>query len=353
MSIHQCIKCNKEFKQKIDYSRHINRKRPCIEENNNILINNGLIIDEKGISSKIPPKYSEILQNSSKIPPISSNVLEKSSTMLHMDEYDNKNIVNNYKKCNYCHKEFTRVDNLIRHINQNRCKMKEMIEEQNKNKDIMIELLVKELEVKYDEKTTNIEIKYKEQIDELKNTIICLETKINKSNKKIITNSNNTNTNTNSNNTNNIIIQFGQENTTELLNPNEIAKIINRGYCAIQESVKQTHFNKRLPQLHNIYVSDKKFKHGLKYSDGKFELQDLNTLVNDLIDNHRNNIDEYLEINNIPYKKNMLEKVKDLLEILDDVDNPKRRVTREEIIKELKEMLYNGKDFVNKASIEV
>jgi len=333
MPIHQCIKCNKEFKQKIDYIRHINRKRPCIKENDNILINNGLIIEDQVNSAKIRQNPPEVRQN----PPEKGFELEIITNTLNIEN-----------KCKYCLRHFTRSDSLLKHINMNRCKIKTMIEEQNKHKDTMIELLVKELEVKYDKK-------YQEKIEDLEKTIINLDSKINKSNKKIITNSNNTNTNTNtnSNNTNNIIIQFGQENTTELLNPNEIARIINRGYCAIQESVKQTHFNKRLPQLHNIYVSDKKFKHGLKYSDGKFELQDLNTLVNDLIDNHRNNIDEYLEINNIPYKKNMLEKVKDLLEILDDVDNPKRRVTREEIIKELKEMLYNGKDFVNKTSIEI
>jgi hypothetical protein len=62
MPLHQCVKCKKEFKQKIDYSRHINRKRPCIEENSNILINYGLIIEEKVNSSKFTPNSSEILQ---------------------------------------------------------------------------------------------------------------------------------------------------------------------------------------------------------------------------------------------------------------------------------------------------
>ena len=50
----------------------------------------------------------------------------------------------------------------------------------------------------------------------------------------------------------------------------------------------------------------------------------------------------------------MLEKVKDLLEILDDIENPKRKYTREEIVKELKNMLYNGKDLIKtKNAIEI
>ena len=60
-------------------------------------------------------------------------------------------------------------------------------------------------------------------------------------------------------------------------------------------------------------------------------------------------------MNNIPYKRNMLEKVKDLLEILDNIDNPKRKKTREEIVKELKNMLYNEKNLIdkNKNAIEI
>jgi hypothetical protein len=40
--MYKCIKCNKEFKNKYDYSRHLNRKFPC----NNILIIENNYIDE-------------------------------------------------------------------------------------------------------------------------------------------------------------------------------------------------------------------------------------------------------------------------------------------------------------------
>ena len=340
MSIYQCCKCCKQFKQKIDYIRHTNRKRPCIEVNTVNIPNNGILIHDKVIPPELRQITPKLLQITPKLLQITPKLLQ-----IPIEKYIN---LESNNICKYCKKQFSRNFNFIRHKNQNRCKIKKLIDEQNNNKDNMIELL----ETKYDQQIQELKNINEQQIEELKQTILTLETKIIKSNKKIITTTNSNNTN--SNNTN-LIIQFGQENTIELLKSNEIAKIINRGYCAIQESVKQTHFNKRLPQFHNIYISNRKYTHGLKYIGGKFELHDIPLLIDDLIDNHRNNIEEYLEMNNIPYKRNMLEKVKDLLEILDNIDNPKRKKTREEIVKELKNMLYNEKNLIdkNKNAIEI
>ena len=242
---YQCSKCNKGFKQKIDYNRHINRIRPCIEVNN---------IDDIFVFVKEDVKC--IAQKNTEM----HNFAQKNTEMHNFAQKNDDKFA-----CNHCNKLFSRNYTLKRHLDLNMCKIKIMIDEQNNNKDKMIELLVKQLETKYEQQIeeykNEIQLKNQHQIEELKQTILSLETKINKSSKKVITtNSNNTNSNTNSNNTNsnntNLIIQFGNENPAELLKSNEIAKIINRGYCAIQESVKQTHFNKRLPQLHNIYVSD-------------------------------------------------------------------------------------------------
>ena len=62
MSIYQCCKCCKQFKQKIDYIRHTNRKRPCIEVNTINIPNNGILIHDK----VIPPNSAKFRQNSAK-----------------------------------------------------------------------------------------------------------------------------------------------------------------------------------------------------------------------------------------------------------------------------------------------
>jgi len=317
MTNYTCQKCNKIFKQKIDYSRHINRKFPCIDNNKVENINEEII----NKIHNIPQEIHIITQK-----------VENSPQIFHNMQYNALEKL----QCKYCNKIYARTDSLYRHINSNMCKTRKLINQQNENKDKMIELLMKQ----QNEKNFQINALVGD-INKLKDVILKSEFKIN-----TMTNSNNINTNSNNVITNNFIVKFGEENPVNKLTPDEIAKIINKGYCALQESVKLIHFNKRLPEYHNIYVSDRKFKYGLKYTGDKFELTELTVLINDLIDNHRNNIEEYLEMNNIPYKKCMMIKVKDLVENLDDLSNDNFKNKREELVKELRSMLYNGKDIV-------
>ena len=203
MSIYQCCKCCKQFKQKIDYIRHTNRKRPCIEVNT---INNNKIdpIEDLIIISHECTEMHNFTQH---------------NTKMHNFTHNNDEIFG----CTYCGKKFSRNYTLKRHLDDNFCKIKKLMDEQNNNKDNMIELLVKQLETKYEkqieELKNEMQLKNLQQIEELKNIneqqieelkqiILTLETKITKSNKKIITTTNSNNINTNSNNTN-LIIQFG------------------------------------------------------------------------------------------------------------------------------------------------
>jgi hypothetical protein len=93
---------------------------------------------------------------------------------------------------------------------------------------------------------------------ELKNKIIELETKLNSNNKIITTNNNNNNnTNTNShNNTNNgtvnniTINKFGSENVS-ILTAKEIKQLIKNNNCLV-EIIKTLNFNKKYPQYHSF-----------------------------------------------------------------------------------------------------
>jgi uncharacterized C2H2 Zn-finger protein len=53
MVFYKCEKCNKEFNQKSNYNRHLNRKKSCIlQENNNINLlekYNNLLLENKNI----------------------------------------------------------------------------------------------------------------------------------------------------------------------------------------------------------------------------------------------------------------------------------------------------------------
>jgi len=119
MVLYTCDICIKEFKQKIDYERHKNRKIKCTPKE---IVVNEII---KNTSSNIP----ELEIFNTLIPPkslISSNVDNKDET--------------NHNKCINCNKKFTRADNYNRHILY-RCKY---IDISNKNDDnVVIDLLTK------------------------------------------------------------------------------------------------------------------------------------------------------------------------------------------------------------------
>jgi hypothetical protein len=171
-----------------------------------------------------------------------NNTIPQHTTLNNTIPQNKKNI------CINCGKEFYKKYGLNRHIQLNRCKN-------------ILQITQNEL---------NNLIKQNQELNKKINSLIKKNT-----NTTINTNSNNTNSNNTTNNitnNNNIIIQFGHEYKTDGLTNDEIMKVINKGWNALCESIKLTHFNSRLPQLHNIYIPDKKFKTISIFNNNIFEL---------------------------------------------------------------------------------
>ena len=138
------------------------------------------------------------------------------------------------------------------------------------------------------------------------------------------------------------IIKFGHENVNDILTKNEIEEILSHGYCALQHSIKTTHFNDKYPEMQNIYVADKKFKYANIYDGTEFILNKCENVLFDLIDNHRNNIEEYLESEDIDVKPKLIIAIKNLLKLLDS-NEKQYKEKKEDIIDEIKLMLYNNR----------
>ena len=222
-----CLKCNKIFNKKSNYQKHLDRKRPCVKTNSNNLDKN--ITDIFKLSNK-------------------QEITEKQQVVTGKQQFltDKNNI------CKYCDKNFTRKYGLIQHYKI--CKLKKIIDEENNNKDKLIELL---LEEKENNKKHNEELRNK--INELEQII--LKSQNRRSN--IISNNNNNN-NSNNNITNNIVVKFGNEDINKLTFDEKL-KICSSSFSATKNYITSLYFNERIPEHHNIYVSDKKFKHALVY----------------------------------------------------------------------------------------
>lgn len=260
---YKCSRCNKIYKKKGDYNRHINRKYPCTDMNKS-----GDIIKLKDTDRKINSEtYIKYL---------------------------------NEKKCVYCEMEFSSKSNVVKHIKSNCKKIKESENEKEKifNKKYK-ELMNEHLELK---KTTNNEIK------KLKQRLMKFE----KTDKKKIINNNTTNDNSNNNsnnvnnidntmNTNNInqnvmLTGYGKEDMSKLPEK-EILYAIKRVHYGPSELTRLTHFNHEHPEYHNIYIPKMNEKYGMAYNDVENDWQLLNkdTLIEKIYTDKKNWIEENLE----------------------------------------------------------
>jgi hypothetical protein len=66
------------------------------------------------------------------------------------------------------------------------------------------------------------------------------------------------------------IIKFGNENIFNMLTEQEKTKIINCRLLAIEESIKQIHFNKNKPEYQNIKINNLRSNIALLHDGEKF-----------------------------------------------------------------------------------
>jgi len=91
------------------------------------------------------------------------------------------------------------------------------------------------------------------------------------------------------------IIKFGNENIFNILTEQEKNKIINCRLLAIEESIKQTHFNKDKPEFQNIKINNLRSNIALVHDGKKFNAMNQYSAISSLIDNHVESIEQILD----------------------------------------------------------
>jgi uncharacterized C2H2 Zn-finger protein len=264
MVIYKCEKCNKEFNQKSNYLKHINRKKSCISNETNTII----------------------------------------------------------YKCEKCNKEFNYKTNYLYHINKiNSCDNVNFEEKCNKleielfNLKKDFELLInKNKELENENKTIN-EL-YKNLVDK------CLV------NNKISKNNCNNNNNNTTNNTINLnLVPFGMENLDDLT-LEEKKSIVNSGlYCSVI-CTKKINCNPRLPQYHNISFTNLRSSDAKIFDkDNTWKTIDKEDLFETIIPRRIDDVNILIEDEEIkvsPYINNLLEKGTDEDKVLNDTKIKKK-----------------------------
>lgn len=271
MSNYKCERCLKEFDIKLIYDRHITKKKPCTDADNN--------------------KKDEIAQRPSNF------------------------------KCNNCSKTFIRKDTLKRHINQNICKIEneqnnqEVNEIQNDNKEpnvcfilneddfrkkktieleIEMERKQKEMDMDFVRKRKELEFELlkKEKEMELEQKMGPIKKKVGRPKKvKIVDNSNTINNIQNiqqNNQQNNInvnvkLVAHGKEDLS-FLEPAMCKKILDRGAKALIHLIESIYFNVNKPENQNIYISNMRDGYLSCYDGNEWIVKERDPVLQDLFD---------------------------------------------------------------------
>ncbi len=251
----------------------------------------------------------------------------------------NKNVDNKNQQNNKLAEIFCKICNKKLSNRQSRWRHEKVCEQNNTNKFIK--------ESDYNElKKENAEIK-SILMELLKSSKVHPKT-LQKINKNLVTGNNNSTINTGT--INNVqIVKFGSDDTKSILSDKEIKKILNYKYKAIEESIKTVHFNddrsgssnhkalasaKDAPEYRNIYITNLRDNIAYVYNGNKFEAVQKHSVINQLIDQHMNNIDVSYD----DYKNKLSEKTVSILDkLIEKIQDDHTAMTDEE----------NNKDFKN------
>jgi len=280
IDVNKCKKCNKVFAYNYLLIRHQSRKTSCIQKSAQTELNViGLDDKIREIDLTIKKKYEQSMNS--------------------------KNF-----KCYICMGNFTNKSNLSRHC-MNFCNKKKQLVNEKKNLILSKKNLQEKIYQNNNIRTQNINIE--------NNTNIVINIinpfKIN---------------------------SFGQEDVGHIKHEDYIKYMSTyfRGFLAFIENI---HFNKNVPENHNVYISNINSKYAIVYENSQWKLKDRDEIIDKIKSDKFNFLDKKVEEMNKELDAKVKNKFEDFRNKLIELEEADVNTQ-----KDIKLMLYNNRHLTMK-----
>jgi hypothetical protein len=153
------------------------------------------------------------------------------------------------------------------------------------------------------------------------------------------------------------IVAYGKEDITGLLTDKDFRAIMRRGMLSIPELVRRIHFDEKVPENHNVYISNLRNQYVLMYDGNKWRLIDRKEALQQIYGDHYEVLEtkfgELTEMDSLD--RTTIEKFRNFLNYVnsadkdnedEDVEQPNKYV---DMVKEdIKKILYENRDIIEK-----
>lgn len=243
--------------------------------------------------------------------------------------------------CDVCHKKYKNSITYNKHINLNRCKVtdksvicgkcnKGFYNRESRKRHEKICMVVKQ-------PTNNVDeiAKLHQKMDKMENTIINLLSNVPEPTTNI-TNNNNTQ---NIQNNIHVTLSYGEENMNHI-SIKDIISFLERGENGIEALVQYKHFNRDVPENHNVMIKNLNNKFALIYKEGRWEVVNKSYILEDLYTSNVTYLKGKFEEIKTNLPKKILVKFQKFLEMSRNVD------IIEPILDNIRCILYNNRDLI-------
>jgi len=235
--------------------------------------------------------------------------------------------------CSVCNYTSTVKQTLIRHINKkNKCS------ENPKIVEVPVIIQCEYCEKSYKTKPSlkrhlkTCKVKkeqHEKEVGELKQEVAVLRAEL-KATKEAKTST------TINNNTINIQINSLKDTDFSRLNDKHFQHALNRVLMSVPKLIELTHFNQKIPENHNIYISNQKGKYAMVFNGHEWELKNGQETIEQLINSHEYELEQWAE------DKQLTDKYEKYLMVKD------KEGAEDTMKEEVRLLLYNKRNMIKK-----